>query len=68
LPPDGNRGALRPAALGPTRRTVTTPEIRFDCPDDLKFEVVRRCTAELRAGHKTIEVDGVRVLFPQAGA
>jgi phosphomannomutase/phosphoglucomutase len=26
--------------------------------------VVRRYTAELRAGHKTIEVDGVRVLFP----
>ena len=24
------------------RRTVATPEIRFDCPDELKFEVVRR--------------------------
>ena len=23
-------------------KTVTTPEIRFDCPDELKFDVVRR--------------------------
>jgi phosphomannomutase/phosphoglucomutase len=45
--------------------TVTTPEIRFDCPDELKFEVVRRATAELRARHKIVDVDGVRVLFPQ---
>ena len=45
-------------------KTVSTPEIRFDCPDDLKFEVVRRCSEELRARYKTIDVDGVRVLFP----
>jgi phosphomannomutase/phosphoglucomutase len=46
-------------------RTVTTPEIRVDCPDEIKFEVVRQASAELRARHKTIDVDGVRVLFPQ---
>jgi phosphomannomutase/phosphoglucomutase len=51
------------AQLADLPHTVTTPEIRFDCPDELKFEVVRRCTAELRARHKTIDVDGVRVLF-----
>jgi phosphomannomutase / phosphoglucomutase len=44
--------------------TVTTPEIRFDCPDELKFAVVRQAAAELRARHKTLDVDGVRVLFP----
>jgi phosphomannomutase / phosphoglucomutase len=44
--------------------TVTTPEIRFDCPDELKFEVVREAAAELSARHRTIDVDGVRVLFP----
>jgi phosphomannomutase/phosphoglucomutase len=44
-------------------RTVTTPEIRFDCPDELKFAVVRRATAVLRARYKVSEVDGVRVLF-----
>jgi phosphomannomutase/phosphoglucomutase len=45
--------------------TVTTPEIRFDCPDEIKFEVVRLASAELRASHKTVDVDGVRVLFPK---
>jgi phosphomannomutase / phosphoglucomutase len=44
-------------------RTVTTPEIRFDCPDEIKFEVVRLAAAELRARYKTLDVDGVRVLF-----
>jgi len=47
--------------------TVTTPEIRFDCPDELKFDVVRLAAAELSARHKTIGVDGVRVLFPSGG-
>jgi phosphomannomutase/phosphoglucomutase len=44
-------------------RTVTTPEIRFDCPDEIKFDVVRSAAEELRARHKTLDVDGVRVLF-----
>jgi len=44
---------------------VTTPEIRFDCPDEIKFEVVRLAAAELRARHKTVDVDGVRVLFQE---
>jgi phosphomannomutase/phosphoglucomutase len=45
-------------------QTVTTPEIRFDCPDELKFEVVCQASAELRARHRIVDVDGVRVLFP----
>jgi phosphomannomutase/phosphoglucomutase len=44
--------------------TVTTPEIRFDCPDELKFDVVRQAAADLSARHKTVDVDGVRVIFP----
>jgi phosphomannomutase/phosphoglucomutase len=46
-------------------KTVATPEIRFDCPDELKFSVVQQATAELRARHQILDVDGVRVLFPQ---
>jgi phosphomannomutase/phosphoglucomutase len=53
------------AQLADLPKTVTTPEIRFECPDELKFEVVRRCSVELRSRHKTVEVDGVRVLFPE---
>jgi phosphomannomutase/phosphoglucomutase len=53
------------AQLADLPATVTTPEIRFDCPDELKFAVVSRATAELRARHRTIDVDGVRVIFPE---
>ncbi|HUI57156.1 MAG TPA: phosphomannomutase/phosphoglucomutase [Bryobacteraceae bacterium] len=59
-----NSGQPLSAQLADLPKTVTTPEIRFDCPDDLKFAVVRQATAELRARHKVIDVDGVRVLFP----
>ncbi len=45
---------------------VNTPEIRVDCSDDVKFEVVRRATAALRARpdvQSVIDVDGVRANF-----
>ena len=60
-----NSGKPLSAQLAGLPVTVTTPEIRFDCPDELKFEVVRRATEKLRARHKILDVDGVRVLFPQ---
>ena len=44
---------------------VTTEEIRVDCPDEVKFDVVARVAERFRATHKVIDVDGVRVLFPQ---
>lgn len=45
--------------------TCSTPEIRVDCPDELKFHVADRVRERLRAsGHDCIEVDGVRVRFP----
>ncbi len=52
------------AQLAGLPRTVTTPEIRFDCPDELKFTVVSHAAQELRARHKTVDIDGVRVMFP----
>ena len=45
---------------------VNTPEIRVDCPDDRKFEVVRTVTARLRANpevHAVVDIDGVRASF-----
>lgn len=42
---------------------VVTPEIRVDCPDEQKFEVVRRVTESFRASHRVVDIDGVRVLF-----
>jgi phosphomannomutase/phosphoglucomutase len=40
-----------------------TPEIRVDCPDDRKFEVVRRAAEFFRKHHEVVEIDGVRVNF-----
>ena len=46
-------------------KTYNTPEIRTECPDEIKFEVVRRLTERLKAeGFQVIDVDGARVVFP----
>lgn len=46
-------------------KLVSTPEIRVDCPDEVKFQVVERVAASFRKTHKVIDIDGVRVLFEQ---
>jgi phosphomannomutase/phosphoglucomutase len=45
--------------------TVSTPEIRVDCPDDVKFQVVEEAKKHLARDHTIIDNDGVRVLFPE---
>jgi phosphomannomutase/phosphoglucomutase len=45
-------------------KTVATPEIRVDCPDESKFKIVEKVAAEFKKTHKVIDVDGVRMLFP----
>ncbi len=44
-------------------KTSITPEIRVDCPDEIKFKVVEKVKEELRKDHSIIDVDGVRVKF-----
>jgi phosphomannomutase/phosphoglucomutase len=44
-------------------KTVFTPEIRVDCPDEIKFKVVEKVREELRKDHPIIDVDGVRAQF-----
>jgi phosphomannomutase / phosphoglucomutase len=44
-------------------KTFITPEIRVECADEIKFEVVNRVREELRKDHAIIDVDGVRVKF-----
>ncbi|WP_022662224.1 phosphomannomutase/phosphoglucomutase [Paucidesulfovibrio longus] len=41
-----------------------TPEIRMPCPEASKFDVVRRVREDLAARFDIIDVDGVRVVFP----
>jgi phosphomannomutase len=56
---EGKLSAVR-AALP---QVINTPELRFDCPEERKFEVVQEVKARLAAaGAKVQDVDGVRVL------
>ena len=50
-------------ALHDVPNYVSTPEIRIDVPEELKFGLVERAVAHFRALHDVIDVDGVRVLF-----
>jgi phosphomannomutase/phosphoglucomutase len=45
--------------------TIATPEIRVDCPDTIKFHVVEAVKQDLAGEYNTIDIDGVRVLFPE---
>jgi phosphomannomutase/phosphoglucomutase len=51
------------ALLSDVPITFTTPEIRVDCPDDRKFDVVKKVTAHFKQRHRVIDIDGARVLF-----
>ncbi len=49
-------------------KTEATPEIRVDCPDDRKFEIVRKLTESFRKNYDVIDIDGVRVNFGEGWA
>jgi phosphomannomutase/phosphoglucomutase len=49
--------------LADVPKTFSTPEIRMECPDDIKFEVVRKITAHFKKGFEVIDIDGCRVLM-----
>jgi phosphomannomutase/phosphoglucomutase len=42
---------------------VSTPEIRMDCPDDQKFQIVADLASEFKREYRVIDVDGARVVF-----
>jgi len=49
--------------LSDVPNTFNTPEIRVDCPDAIKFDVVQKVTDIFREKYEIIDIDGVRVLF-----
>lgn len=45
-------------------KTYSTPEIRVDCPDEIKFGLVEKVkSAFKKRGNETFDLDGVRVRF-----
>jgi phosphomannomutase / phosphoglucomutase len=45
--------------------SYTTPEIRVDCPDELKFRIAEKVRDHFRGQYEIVDVDGVRVKFAQ---
>lgn len=60
-------GAGRPLStlLADLPPAFSTPEIRVDCPDDKKFAIAEKATAFFRQRYPIIDIDGVRIQFPQ---
>ncbi len=44
-------------------RTFSTPELRVDCADERKFEIVARIAEHFAATNEVITIDGARILF-----
>lgn len=60
-----NSGKTIPELLEGVPHTYTTPEIRVDCPDETKFEVVEKAKGFFKdADLEVIDVDGARIVFP----
>ncbi|MBS1797805.1 MAG: phosphomannomutase/phosphoglucomutase [Acidobacteria bacterium] len=43
--------------------TFSTPELRVDCPDEKKFDVVAAIAGEFAATNEVITIDGARIVF-----
>jgi phosphomannomutase / phosphoglucomutase len=46
-------------------RTFATPEIRVDCPEEEKFDLVERAALHFATQYPVNTIDGVRITFPK---
>jgi phosphomannomutase/phosphoglucomutase len=51
--------------LADVPKTFSTPELRVDCPDAIKFDVVKAVTRHFKEkGNPVLDIDGARISFP----
>ena len=43
--------------------TFSTPELRVDCPDEVKFDVVAKIAEHFQKTNEVITIDGARIIF-----
>ncbi len=55
------------ALLKDVPNVVATPEIRFDCPDDIKFRIVEKAQNAFNE-FESITIDGIRIKFDDGWA
>ena len=60
-----NSGKPLSCLLADLPKSVSTPEIRVDCPDEKKFMIAEKATEYFRQRYNVIDLDGVRVQFPE---
>ena len=54
--------------LADVPETFSTPELRVDCPDAIKFAVVAAVTRRYKEkGNPVLDIDGARISFPTTG-
>lgn len=58
-------GKSLPELLADLPPSVTTPEIRVDCPDDMKFAIADTVCERFRGEYEITDIDGVRVQFDE---
>lgn len=58
------RDASLSQLLADIPRYYATPEMRIESSEDEKFEIVEAVKQEFAADHEVIDIDGVRVVFP----
>ena len=58
-----NSGKPLSSLLADLPQSVSTPEIRVDCPDEKKFAIAAKATEYFRQHFDLIDVDGARVCF-----
>ncbi|MGA8026011.1 MAG: phosphomannomutase, partial [Bryobacteraceae bacterium] len=44
-------------------KLASTPELRIDCPDELKFKIVSKVAEIARKHREIVDIDGVRLAF-----
>lgn len=50
--------------LADVPRYPVTPEVRVNCPDERKFDVVAQITKQFKRRYEVIDIDGARILLP----
>jgi len=59
-----NSGKPLSALLDDLPNSVSTPELRVECPDNRKFIIADKATQYFREHYNVVDIDGVRVQFP----
>ena len=52
-----------PELLADVPKTFATPEIRVDCPDERKFDIIQKAVAYFKTKYKVVDIDGARIEF-----